>query len=256
MIAENQRDKFFLDSLIKALILHFACCMFFIIFNTLKKMFIPQTKIEIIESSVRVDVVGMPEFTVQELKKLKVNPSTTKMPVVKEDEIKIPDESTEESKSDEVTDSKSSSMNDLLSSLSKKKLPKSKKKAKKKISSNKLRSLVLEGNKVSEGQSVIGKQSSASQSDFAKYTSNIPNHVKPHWVLPSYLSEKDLKCRISVYIGSNGNLLRTKIWESSGDPEYDQKAIFAIKAASPFPKPEESILGRVAGGDIVLGFPL
>ena len=40
------------------------------------------------------------------------------------------------------------------------------------------------------------------------------------------------------------------------DKEYDKKAMEAIRAASPLPKPPTAILSKMAKGQVILGFPL
>jgi TonB family protein len=50
--------------------------------------------------------------------------------------------------------------------------------------------------------------------------------------------------------------VRSEILESSGEPEYDKRALRAINATKDFPPVPETIVGRVMQGDIVLGFPL
>lgn len=214
-------------------------------------------EIEIIQSSVRVDVVAMPKFTVQELKKMDIAPPSQE---TKAEEVKP---SVDNSKSDLEFKQKSKKVNlgNLLSNLSRKKTAKGKKK---KVKGNKnlnahrnqLRKLVLEGNKVSAGTSLVGDGLAQERTAFNNYVSALPNFVRPHWKLPSYLIDRGLKCRIRVFIASNGKILRAKIYESSGEKEFDQKALASVKSVNSFPKPDKGILPRVAAGDVILGFPL
>lgn len=214
-------------------------------------------EIEIIQSSVRVDVVEMPKFTVQELKKMDIVPPSQD---TKTEEQK-PSEDKSKSDIEFKIKSKKVNLNNLLNNLSKKNTAKGKNKKIKGIKNlnahrNQLRKLVLEGNKVSAGTSLVGDGLAAERTEFNNYVSALPNFVRPHWKLPSYLIDKGLKCRIRVFIAANGKILRAKIYESSGENEFDQKALASIKQVSSFPKPDRAILPRVASGDVILGFPL
>lgn len=212
-------------------------------------------EIKVIQSSVRVDVVAMPKFTVQELKKIQVAPPSADE---KEEEVKPAQDN---SKDDLVFKKKGKkvNLNNLLSNLSKKKVASGKKKKVKaniKGHSKKLRKLILEGNKVSKGTATVGDSLAQEQTEFNVYVSSLPNYVRPFWKLPSYLMERDLKCRIRVYLAANGRVLRSEIYQSSGIPEFDQKAITALKQVKNFPAPKREILARVASGEVILGFPL
>jgi TonB family protein len=217
-------------------------------------------KLNVIQSSVRVDVVAMPKFTVQELKKMKVQAPT---PEVKGEDIskKVAEDII---KPDDIVIKKVKkkiNLKNLLSNLGKKekkiKIKKGSKKGKIDLESKKqLKKLILEGNKVSAGTSTVGDNTSLDQTMFSNYVSALPNFVRPHWKLPSYLMDKDLKCRLRIFIGSNGKILNTEIYESSGVEEFDKKALQSLSSISSFPKPDGDIVSRLAAGEVVLGFPL
>jgi colicin import membrane protein len=216
-------------------------------------------EVTMIQSAVRVDVVGMPKYTVQELKKMRVAPA------IPEDKGKS-EPSKDESKSDVEFKKvgKKVDLSKLLSNLSAKKVRaktkkkgKTKKDFKKLLAQNKnLRSLVLEGNKVSKGTSVVGDTLQQEQTMFNDYIANLPNIVRPNWKLPTYLLDQELKCRVRVYIAANGKILKTEVFESSGVEEFDRKAIRAVKDSDPLPPPSGDILAKVASGEVILGFPL
>lgn len=216
-----------------------------------------QKEIKIIQSSVRVDIVEMPKFTVQELKRMDIAPPS---PDTKEEEERP---SADKSKSDLEFKQKIKkvNLNNLLNNLSKKNTAKRKKK---KVKGNQnlnahrkqLRKLVLEGNKVSAGTSLMGDGLAQARTAFNNYVSVLPNFVRPNWKLPSYLIDRGLKCRIRVFIAANGKILRAEIYESSGESEFDLKALSSVKQVHSFPKPDREILPRVAAGDVILGFPL
>jgi len=227
--------------------------------------------IKLVQSSVRVDVVSMPKLTFQELKALQKSGVTAKSAgtqEVAEPEAKAvvetPDTGNEFIKENEK---KKASFADLMKKYSQTKIKEKKvneKSPKKKTSDEgfdsktmaKLNGLINRGNKVSNGQALVGTGSSDNLTELQAYATEVSNLVRPHWKLPSYLVDKELKCRIKIYIDNRGELVRSEIFESSGESEYDSRALKAIKEASPFPSPESLISGRTVRGDILLGFPL
>tara|TARA_Y100000780_G_scaffold232595_1_gene268710 strand:+ start:12830 stop:13621 length:792 start_codon:yes stop_codon:yes gene_type:complete len=210
---------------------------------------------DVIQSSVRVDVVGMPKFTVQELKNL--DPTATS---VGQKVDSTPKKAEVESKSDVEfkTTEKKVKLSSLFSSLSKRPVKKAKKRKKKGsvLSAKELNSLALEGNKVSKGQSLVGDSLKGAQGAYIEYVSAMPSYVRPYWKLPSYLLDKGLKARIRVYVSQSGRIIKTEIYESSGVGEFDKRALEALKKTGSFPAPEKSIWTRLTSGDVILGFPL
>ena len=210
---------------------------------------------EIIQSAVRVDVVGMPKFTVQELKNL--DPATTSKGQKADS---APAKAEVESKSDVEFKSteKKIKLSSLFSSLSNRPVEKAKKIKKKGsvLSAKELNSLALEGNKVSEGQSLVGDSLKGAQGAYIEYVSSMPSYVRPYWKLPSYLLNKELKARIRVFVSQSGRIIKTEIYESRGVPEFDKRALEALKKTGSFPAPDKSIWTRLTSGDVILGFPL
>lgn len=212
--------------------------------------------IELIQSAVRVDVVAMPKLTVQELKNMEPQAPAA------DTEDEAPKAADAQASSEvEFKTEKKVELSSLLSSLSSRKVEKAKKRKDQKdkgpaLSAKELNSLVMEGNKVSKGQALVGDSLGAAQSDFADYVAAIPGHIRPFWKLPSYLLEKELKARIRVFISENGKIIKTQIYESSGVAEFDRRALEALNKAGILPVPEKSIRSRLAAGQVVLGFPL
>jgi colicin import membrane protein len=224
-------------------------------------------KVKMIKSAVRVDVVGMPKYTVQELKKMKLPPISTK--------VKTPPPSKSYNKRTMVgPDSdlsfkklgKKKNLSALLKNISKKKIKVKKKTGKKKKSkvakkendgiAGDLNQLILEGNKVSKGTALVGESSEEISLEFEQYANSIPDIVRKYWKLPTYLMDTDLKCRIRVFISAKGRLLNAEIFETSGVEEYDEKALKSVTDAKTFPVPPVSITHRVSAGELILGFPL
>jgi TonB family protein len=220
--------------------------------------------VKLVQSSVRVDVVAMPKKTFQELKALQEMGQTGSVEAepVKAEPVKK--EAAPESGNEFIKEKKKVSFQDMLKQYSNDKVEKSKpskkaKKGKKGLDKNtlaKLDGLIKRGNKVSQGQALVGSGSAESLTELQGYAAKLPALVKPYWKLPSYLADQNLQCRIRVYINGRGEVLRSNVFEKSSDPEYDERALSAVKAAAPFPPPPASIVSRTLRGDILLGFPL
>ncbi|WP_408097451.1 cell envelope integrity protein TolA [Peredibacter sp. HCB2-198] len=220
--------------------------------------------VEIIRSSVRVDVVGMPKFTIQELKKMQAEPIIEKQPEVAKgvkEETKV--ETEDVIKKDDLViqeqdkKKKANFLNMLSDYSSKKVTAKAQKKGAVAATGDKnLDSLVIEGNRLSKGSALVGDYTDEQNSEFSAYVQNLPGVIRPFWKLPSYLMDKDLRCRIKIYLSSTGHLLKLEIQESSGTSEFDSRAEKAVRDASPFPKPSEEVGARLTNSGIILGFPL
>ncbi len=223
--------------------------------------------VEIIRSSVRVDIVGMPKFTIQELKEMEKNaidlpkePEVVKSPdkveakpetedIIKKDDLVIEEVAKEKEK-------KKTSFLNSLSDYAKKDVKKDTKKGKVDGAGNEnLKALALEGNRLSQGTALTGDYSDAENTEFGGYVQTLPGTIRPYWKLPSHLLSKDLRCRIKIYLNVSGSLIKTELMESSGDPEFDERAVRAIKQSN-FPKPSEAVGKRLTSSGIILGFPL
>lgn len=236
--------------------------------------------LELVQASVRVDMVAMPTHTLNELKNMSSGVEEAKKeepakaeekPVVAEKvEEKIePKEPEPVAKVEEkdpgptLEEASQAKRQDFLSKLkkigSKKVESEGNQKSEKGLYGEKatdLKSLVLSGNKLSKGSQMYGDGNATNMTAFQAYAARLPMLVKPHWRLPSYLLSKNLKCRVRVWLNMNGEVTRAAIYQSSGDNEYDQRAIESIRSASPFPVLSEEFGRKVQDGDIVLGFPL
>lgn len=218
--------------------------------------------IKLIQSSVRVDVVAMPEFSVQELKSMQQQlnePAPVEKKVVVEQKAAEPIE-----KDSFKVEKKKSSFSDMLKQYSKgvdQKVAKAKdiKKAapsqRNLVDTKKLKDLVLSGNKLSQGESLVGGQEVTSSTEFQRYSSVLPDLVRVNWSIPSYLAEQELTCSVRIFINKSGRLIKAELYESSGNDEYDIRALSAVRKTD-FPVPPGKISAAIRDGEILLGFPL
>lgn len=228
----------------------------------LTKVF-PNGDVEIIRSSVRVDVVGMPKFTIQELKKMEAQPIVEKEPeVAKGVKEETKPETEDVIKKDDLViqeqGKKKASFLNILNEASSQKVTATKveKKGVKAGTGNKnLDSLIIEGNRLSKGSALVGDYTDEQNSEFSAYVQNLPGIIRPFWKLPSYLLEKNLRARIKIYLSPEGKLLKLEMNESSGDSEFDARAQSAVRSAT-FPKPSADVGARLTNSGIILGFPL
>lgn len=228
------------------------------------KIFNLNEKVEIIHSSVRVDVVGMPKFTVKELKAMQAEPVAKPEPEPEGAKVEAKAETEDVIKKDDLVieekgpaPKKKPSFMNLVSDYSSKKVAPTERKQGTKNSTNKnLDSLIIEGNRLSKGGALVGDYSDADNSELSSYVQALPELVRAHFKLPSYLLNEPLRCRIAVYLSPAGAVLKTDLIESSGNTEYDARAEKAIRDASPFPKPSATVAPRLGSSGIILRFPL
>ncbi len=236
-----------------------------------------EKNMELIQASVRVDMVAMPTHTLNELKNLSSGVEEAKKEekapeVVKETVKEEPAPEPKEEKVVEATKpdpgptfeeaAAAKKRQEFLSKLknlgNKKVEAEGAQKADKGLygkNETALKDLVLSGNKLSKGTAMYGEGGGGDMTAFQAYASRLPDYVRVNWALPSYLIDKKLQAHVRVWLNMNGEVTRTQVYKTSGNDEYDQKAVEAIKLAK-FPPLKEEFAKKALNGDILLGFPL
>jgi colicin import membrane protein len=190
-------DRDFSKNLLLSVGVHLALFLLAFVGGDLVSKVFKSNDVEVIHSSIRVDVVGMPKFTIQELKKMEAEPVIDLRPVVSKgsrEETKIESEDVIK-KGDliiqEESKKKKTSFLNLLNDYSSKKVSfKSEKRGGRIGSSEKnLDSLIIEGNRLSKGYALVGDYSDEQKSEFSAYVQNIPGVIRPFWKLPTYLKK-------------------------------------------------------------------
>jgi TonB family protein len=100
----------------------------------------------------------------------------------------------------------------------------------------------VRGNQVSSGDALRG----LARMEHQAYLGTIKTAVKSHWNLPGWMTTANLSARVRLYVDANGNVIKKMISKSSGNEEYDARALGAVEAASPLPVPPESLTGVLA----------
>lgn len=214
--------------------------------------------IQLVQTSVRVDVVAMPKLTIKELKAIDLSQEVEE--VVEAQPTKAAEPETKPDQPEFEVEKKTQDFASMLKNLSQKKVVEKANKQPKKAPTNtvdgaKIKKLLAAGNMLSAGSGLVGAQGEAAQGEYAIYLSSMPDAVKPYWKLPSYLASKELQARVRVFIRADGSLIKAELYESSGVEEYDQRALDAVKRAR-FAALPKGFADRGLAGEIVLGFPL
>ncbi|MFZ4712297.1 MAG: TonB family protein [Bacteriovoracaceae bacterium] len=227
-------------------------------------------EVKMLQTAVRVDVVSMPSQTLKEMKTEEMTPppenieKTQSAPTSKSEVDSEKIEKDEEPIGNTVEYKKVGKKDfmSLLKNLSQKEVKgASSGKATKNanaptLSKEEMNGLIIAGNKLAKGNALSGGSATVDDGAFAQYVSALPFRVKKFWRLPSYLLGRNLKCRIRIFINASGELIKAAVFESSGVEEFDQRAVQAVEAASPFSTPDASFANRLNRGEIALGFPL
>lgn len=239
-----------------------------------------EKNLELIQASVRVDMVAMPTHTINELKNLSSGVEEAKKEEKAPEVVKetVKEEPKPEPKEEKVVEAKQPDAGPTFeeAAAAKKRqefLSKLKNLGNKKVESDgnqkadkgaygqkesALKDLVLSGNKLSKGTAMTGDGGGAEMTAFQAYASRLPDIIraKDKWRLPDFLMGKNLKARVRVWLNMNGEVTRAIVYQSSGDTEFDQRALDAVKESAPFPPLKEEFGKRAMNGDILLGFPL
>jgi protein TonB len=90
-------------------------------------------------------------------------------------------------------------------------------------------------------QKVAGRTTDASavvtDAEVDAYYAMVEERVKRGWVIPDSISEKGLKAVIIIEINKKGEVVKTSFEQPSGNPSFDQAAMWAISKAAPFSPP-------------------
>lgn len=109
----------------------------------------------------------------------------------------------------------------------------------------------LAGNIVSEGYSVTGDVAS----DMDVYQGRARAHLGKMWKLPGWMEASTLSAEVLLKIAPNGRILSQEFVKKSGNQEFDNSVLSAIRDAEPYPVPPPSLRQTVMEEGIRWGFP-
>jgi len=78
-----------------------------------------------------------------------------------------------------------------------------------------------------------------SQKEIEQYIHRMQRSVQQHWKVPGGIADNIPDPLVEMILKRNGDIVRIRILESSGDPAFDQTLIAAIHAAAPYNLPQQ-----------------
>lgn len=250
------------DNLRSALVYSFVAHGLVISCFILKAVFLPES-LDDYQAALRVDIVDLPDKLPQRVENDSLPQSSDVLPTkVKEPDPPMKAESLKKEIPDLVVKSKPDPKNAnraqdailklrqqmAITEIQKKMMEQSKENIR-----NELNQKVTQfkGNILSPGTEPTG----VSKIQHQNYLADLDRHVKSFWKLPEWLARKSYSAQIRVFINRQGVLLNTKLIRPSGNPDYDEMVIAAVKKADPFPPPPEKFEAIVSIDGMLLGFP-
>ena len=198
----------------------------------------------LIENSIRIDQVGLPE-----LKKMK---KTVKKPKPKTKAVAVKDKTKKTTPKKEKTPAQKEVKEDKdTEKLSER----TDKKENKQIEQQAEKTEIKKGNQLSAGgQGESEKLSSEQYSKINSYAGQVLNQIKNNWDLPKYLADQKLSSEIEIKLNEEGELVYKKMSIPSGNATYDSFVLKAIEQAS-YPPPPDSIKHIIKKREFVLTVP-
>lgn len=241
----------------RSMVFHVLLITFMLLANKFHFLDFTTPDPKIILPSVRVDIVELPKYTLEELKKLEIAPPPTAINAKAKENIDekavVPTKTKNESTIfEEIVKKTERKLADkTIDDLKKLQLQKDVENRR-----EDMKQMILAGNKLQQGTLLQGEEVQQQLSEFEQYILEVTEKVRYQWKLPTYLQNTALKCRIQLFINARGLVEMSKIVESSGNEEYDSWALRSIQDAVPFKEPNSNVLPELLRGKFILGYPL
>ena len=110
---------------------------------------------------------------------------------------------------------------------------------------------VFKGKVLSKGTALTGVDKLQSN----EYLSLIDEKIKSNWQLPQWLINKPLKAKVLLKIDPTGQILSSKIIQTSGQPTYDNYCLEAVQKSAPFPTVPTKFTEVFKEDGLHIGFP-
>ncbi len=272
---ENQTPAPLRDGATRSVVVHSVLFLLFF----LKSIFLPGNPIPI-SSTLRVDLVGLPDLLKSEMKGA-VAPPPDLVDALQQAEQAAQKQVEEERK---VTPPKEEPDDDGPSvPLEKKKAPPKKenrdeqlKKALARVKAlNRLEAIknaeknqetrakteglenregtLIKGNRLSQGASLDGDAREAAQSSYYEL---VRDKLVAHWALPVWLARQNHQAQVVIYIDARGRLRDFRFTRPSGSETFDAAVKRALQESQPFAPPPAAVTSEVQNQGILVGFPL
>lgn len=225
-----------------------------------------------IQPSIQIDVVALPDFTKNQIQAIDtslptkedvkpippavdVPPPTPDLMTLQKDEAKKQKEEAKPKDKAKTEESAKSALERLKKDLAKKekvereRLVDEKKKELSKFD-EKFR-LRLAGNNVSTGNNVTGASAEVTNA----YLGHVSDKIRSHWELPPFLQSQNLRASIRLYIEANGSI-RYFLSKPSGNEIFDNLVKDAVERSKPFAPPPGELAGQLKRDGVEVLFPL
>ncbi|MCC6271039.1 MAG: TonB family protein [Microbacteriaceae bacterium] len=196
--------------------------------------------------ALRVDLVGLPDLTRQELERIKPprgmqeeasSPSEKTPPAEKEDMVLHPKKITK-------PDSRTSQIKNALARI----------KALSRIQSeDSAPDAPIKGNQISKGYALSGQAKESAQ---AGYHDLLLEHVRAQWELPVWLARQNLSAQVILTIDNQGRVRNLVFIKPSGHAPFDDAVKRAVYTSQPLPYPPPELRKAMLIDGVKLGFPL
>lgn len=222
----------------------------------IKLAFMPSKNLSL-PPTLRVDVVGLPDLVKKDLSQVAPpNPATTAPKEVPKPAIKTPIEKADPHEM--VLNPKKAaekSADDAKKREKKLKSALDRIKALEKIQgqTDKNKTALIKGNRLSQGNSL---SADAKESDQSSYYDTVRDKLVDNWVLPVWIMRQKLSAQVQIYIDANGRVRDHRFVRRSGNSQFDDAVEQAIQQSQPFSVPPQSIAQDVLADGILVGFPL
>lgn len=241
----------------KAFVQSLALHLVVVIAFTLKAFLMPDEPISL-KNAIRVDMVALPDKRTGDLTE-DPEPTTPdqkkiSMPAEEVPAKPLPDKEapptvniSEKKKSDVARETEK---NQAIARLKAFKLLEEESKKKTMTNPSAPKKELWAGNIITSGTSLTGVEKIQHQ----EYITQIDRYVKDHWTLPQWLANGNFSAVINVRLDQYGNVIRKEIVTSSGNRLYDEKALEAVTASSPFPAPPKKFVYVLENEGVDFGF--
>jgi len=218
-------------------------------------------KAKTVSSTVHVDIVSMPDLSLEELKVAKIDLKEKVVEKIK----KIPAAPEPKAKPKKIK--KKPLVKKKIKVATKKKTPKikpqnqKKRVVKKRVINQssfqkKLGRLLLKGNVKKKGSATYGEQKSLSKEEWDLFGARVVKFIKPYWELPRNFKEEPTPCLVLLVLKEDGQVSKVEIVSKSKSEIINKRALRAIELAKPFfPIHNKEILNKVKKGELILAFP-
>jgi len=254
-----------------------------VVIVVVKNIFFPEA-IHPYTPTLRVDMVGLPDLTPQELRDINKNLPKPDESSKEDEKAKAEAEAEKKAKSEAEAETEAKEKEMALIKKKKEKARKKKDKAKrarnkkerekkakakkeKELAAQRLKAIEkikkhkklrealnkIKGNRLSGGTSL---DANAKEGTDVNYLDQVRDRLKENWFLPVWLSQQSLSAKVRIYIDASGRIIQMIFYQPSGNPQFDDQVKKAIKQSTPLPRPPAKDRNHLLTDGLAVGFPL